>query len=386
MGGLKLILSNFLKAKLLKSLKKRKNVALLCLAVLFLTSGVLFYEKVILSQIRATEYQNAIQENLFQNNPQSLQAFFVRDIANGVNDMYTKSVAHFLVRRYFNNGGNIYEVFNYVDSHKELAFLKEAETIYPEMFEFVKNKRLPFTYSDQGMYASLAYFEILERNNYADISTLGTVANQYAKMAYYKELILDNQSKGKDLDYPKYSKSQVQNDTNKAILFIKKSQGTITKIVEEKLTAKDIPSFNILIGAVEYASALRYFQALNVDFSSVISSEKVFVFAVSYSYHFLPEAYLSTSLTNAATLLLIESTNSNQLRSAIYPFLDLSSKVNKKTGSILDKVLKAKFKESVSRFEDLNIYSTINIVKIANIVPEFKAWLMLNGWVEADFK
>jgi len=38
-----------------------------------------------------------------------------------------------------------------------------------------------------------------------------------------------------------------------------------------------------------------------------------------------------------------------------------------------------------SKFTGLDIYSKIDIITLANTVPEFKAWLVSNGWKDTDF-
>ena len=122
--------------------------------------------------------------SLLGGDPKKLQNLFLEDIKNGKNDKFTKSAAYFITHRFFDNGGNIYEIYDYINAHPELAFLKEAEKIYPNIFDQIHKRTLPSIYVDRSYYAYLAYVEILNKHGYSDIAALGTAANQYAKLAH----------------------------------------------------------------------------------------------------------------------------------------------------------------------------------------------------------
>lgn len=323
--------------------------------------------------------------SLYQNEPTALQDSFVKDVGDGMNGGETKADIYFILHRYIDNGGNIYEIYDYIASHPELAFLKEAETIYPKDFELIKKRRLPFTYSDQGMYAYLAYTEIVEKHGYADVAALGTGANQYAKMAYYKRMIIRDKTEGKSLNYPNYRETDVKRDISKAVYFAKKAQGEIVKIIDDKTALGDTRSIDTLFGTEEYASALRYLAALKVNFTSPRTAQETFSFATEFAYHSLPELYLTVSLTNASTLLLVGSSTNNEIRNAVFPFFDLKPTINGEK-TIIDRILRARTEKPASRYRDLDIDSLRNIVALGNKVPEFKAWLVSNGWAEDDFR
>ena len=114
-----------------------------------------------LSSAEQKERSKAYFDSLLSNNPKELQNFFLNDIRNGVNDKYTKSDIYFITHRFFDNGGNIYEIYDYVEANPELTFLKEAENIYPGIFKLIKERKLEPYATDSGYYAYLAYVEVI---------------------------------------------------------------------------------------------------------------------------------------------------------------------------------------------------------------------------------
>lgn len=308
----------------------------------------------------------------------------VNDIAKDLNTSQTKAEAYSFVTRYFQNGGDIYEVYNSVESNPELLFLKEAEGIYPKVFDLIKKRRLPFTYSDEGMYAYLAYLEVLEAHGYGDVATQGALVHQYVKMAYYKKMILEDKSKGKSLEYPNYTKKDITNDIKKATQFTDSANVSVSNIINgEELSKESIPS-EIVTGLIQYASGLRYFESMNIHVAVVNTSKEVFSFVIKYAHTNVPAMYLFASLSNASTLLLSKNLDQSELRNAIYPFFDIKNGAH--LGGLLKNMLDARFNRNGNRFRDLDIYSFNNISSLASKVPEFKVWLMRNGWTDADFK
>lgn len=346
--------------------------------------SVFFYNDQ-LSRTRTQKYEKASQENIFLGDPKMLQNFFLDDVKNGVNDKYTKSSAFLIIDRYVTNGGNVYEIFDYIENNPELAFLKDAESIYPRIFSDVKMRNLQLVYSDRGAYVYLAYLEVLSRNNYESIAVMGTLIGQYSKLAYYKKMIVEEKIKGKAIGYPDYSKEEIENDTNKALFFIDKYRDQIIRTLSATSSLEEIDKRNILSGLVQYASGLRYLEAQGLNPTTLKEAQEVFAFVSAYSHHHLKGMYLFISLTNASTLLLLPLTTSNELRGAIYPFLTFDSKISKPNG-IFAEIIGAKYQKHVSKFADLNVNSKVNIVNLGNRVPEFKSWLIYNGWDDNDFR
>ncbi|MFA9262383.1 MAG: hypothetical protein ACEQSB_03445 [Undibacterium sp.] len=290
------------------------------------------------------------------------------------------------MHRYIDNGGNIYEIYDYVEAHPELAFMKEAEKLQPESFDRIKKRQLSFRYSDFGMYAYLGYLEILEKNGYANMAVFGTAANQYAKMAFYKKSIIEAQSNGEAQEYPQYSQKEVDRDREKALVFAEKASTLLLKLVTDPNSiADDSQSLDKVYASEQYASALRYLEALGASVSYKPNAMLSFIFSMSYAYKNVPELYLHVSLSNASTLLLKDSVPVSEIRNAVYPFLDIRNPLHKRSG-IVERVLRSRLERGGTRFQEMDLYSWKNVSELGMRVPEFKSWLMENGWKNSDFK
>lgn len=308
--------------------------------------------------------------------PEALQNLFEEDIKNGINDKYTKSEIYFITHRYFDNRGNIYEIYDYVNSRPSLKFLQVAELIYPRIFREIKEKKLPKSLSGDATFALLAYFEVLDKEGYADIATLSTAANQYAKLAYFVKKAPELMPQGTDI--PKNIDFKVK----KSIYFETKARQGIVDIFDGKITSRDIPVRDIIVGLNQYASALRYFEFLGVSFDSPKTAREIFAFSKDYAKQNDPGWSLFTGYVDASTLLYINA-GSDEVRVALQPVLDYDVAAKKPAkGTLIDKVIKSRLDKRV----DLDMYGRIHVVNLANKVPEFKAWLVINGWIESDFK
>jgi len=327
----------------------------------------------------------AYYESLLQNKPETLQKSLVDDIKNGVNDAETKSAAYFITHRFFDNGGNIYEIYDYVEKHTELSFLKEAEGIYPEAFLKLKDKKLPQTYTDASFYIYLAYVEVLHKYGYVDIAGLATAANQYAGNTYFKVIRVKEIPEEERVVYLK----NTERDIKKALEFLSASNDDVTKILEDKLTSSDIPARDILVGLNQYAAAIRYLEAMGINTVSTKTSREIFTFAMDYSSRFVIELNIFTSLLNTSTLAVLDSSTAEEIKVALTPILSFDTKKpSSYKGSVIRKIINSKFEQKLegSNYVRMDIYSKWNVLLIANKVPEFKSWLMSNGWTESDFK
>lgn len=372
--------------------KRRALLVKLVFVILLVGGGIVVWFA--FSRYWATRLENAIIKNqnnaywqsLIENNPAPLQNLFVEDVKTGKNTKLTKSAVYFITHRYFDNGGNIYEIYDYVNSHPELVFLKEAEAIYPSTFKKIAEGTAPSTYSGYGMHAFLAYLEVLDKYGYADVAALGTLANQYAKIA-------DDIKKAPEQLPPSVNVSEyLQKEINKSLLFAEKAKSDVVRIIEGEITSNDIPDRDIVVGLNQYASALRYYEALGIDFASPKRAQEIFPFSTDYAKRLVPELYVFTSFLNASTLLMVQPGATEEARSVLAPVYNLEVKKGASNGIIIDKILHSRL-ESPSYFpgtkvRDINrdIYGKNNVVSLAKAVPEFKAWLVSNGWEEGDFQ
>ncbi len=382
------------------SLSSGKNASTLILALVALIfigyfAGVKFVDMTQKKELveKETQRHDAFYASILKNDPTQLQNDFLSDVKNGVNDKYTKSDAYFVTHRYFDNGGNIYEIYDYVNSHPELAFMKEAEQIYPKVFQRLKENKIDRTFVDASYYAYLAYVEVLYKHGYTDIAAVSTLANQYAKMAYYNVTISREMPEKAGAERRKNSK----NDALKAAEFIKVAKPDVDAILSGKITDKDLTPRDILVGLNQYAAASRYLDALliavNMPTSTLPDSyrntRQVFSFAKEYSHKNVPELILFTSLLDASTLAILDNATPQEIKVALFPILDFNTKTGKLSpNSIIHKILNSRFEPKPKDIGDSNmdIYSKRNTLRLAKKVPEFKQWLKYNGWQDSDFK
>lgn len=369
-------------------------VLVLVLAVLLATGSFRYFsvqrEKARqqnISDDRAERNEDAFNASHLRNSPTALQDLFLDDIRNGVNDKVTKSAIYFITHRFFDNGGNIYEIYDFIEAHPELAFMKEAEAIYPNEFSQLKKGIIPKIPVDRAIYIYCAYIEVLYKHGYADVAATATVANQYAKTAYFTTTIAKEMPKKEGAHRSRYAKRNVK----KAVEFMKLSEQQVADIMDGKLTEKDIMPRDILVGLNQYAAALRYLEALGGNVSvSPKSAKEIFEFTTEYAYRNVPALHHFTSLLNASTLALIDGANPADIRHALYPILDFDMKGRVLSTSILHRIVQSRSEPILppERIGETNmdIYSKRNTLRLARIVPEFKAWLMSNGWVESDFQ
>lgn len=336
---------------------------------------------------RARSTEDAFNASHLRNSPTALQDLFLDDVRNGVNDKVTKSAIYFITHRFFDNGGNIYEIYDFIEAHPELAFMKEAEAIYPNEFDQLKKGLIPKMAVDRAIYIYCAYVEVLHRYGYADVAATATVANQYAKTAYFTTTIAKEMPKKEGAHRSRYAKRNVK----KAVEFMKLSEQQVVDIMDGKLTEKDIMPRDILVGLNQYAAALRYLEAMGGNVSvSPKSAKEIFEFTTEYAYRNVPALHHFTSILNASTLALIDGANPADVRQALYPILDFDMKGRVLSTSILHRIVESRSEPILppERIGETNmdIYSKRNTLRLARIVPEFKTWLMSNGWVESDFQ
>lgn len=312
-----------------------------------------------------------------------LKENFANDVANGINDKYTKSDAYFITHRYFDNGNNIYEVYDYVNSYPSLSFLKEAEVLYPEGFEKIRKGEMSKSYSSESLYAYLAYLETVEKHGYADIAAISTLANQYSKNAYYN-LVRSKETTDKAL-IQKLTEN-IDRDTKKGLDYTIKAQTDINSILNGELTSEDIPYRGMLVGLNQYAASVRYLKALGKNVVSPKTSEEIFLFARNLSDTYVPELRKFTALLDATTLALFTESKSEDIKVALQPILDFDIRARAPV-YIVQKILNSKEeRKDPLGLPMVEMYSKKNVVTLAGKVPEFKEWLLRSGWTEADLR
>lgn len=365
---------------------------LLIVVVVTALSGLIFagYKLYIYFLPRGTLDSGAYRASLLEDKPEGLQNSLVLDLKKGVNDENTKSALYFITHRYFDNGGNIYEIYDYINKHQELAFLKEAEKIYPQQFDLIRQKITPPVFNDGSLYALLAYFEVMDTYDYADMATLSTAANQYAKLAYITKRIEE--------DYPELKigdpTATIKRNIVKAKYFVDKARGDVSAVLDGTFDMSTITDRDVLVGLNQYASALRYLEASGNAVVSQKSAIEVFEFTRKLATEKVTELRMFTHLLDASTLILVSPENVAQLDISLQPIYTYDTVANKpRENSIIDKIIKSRKSSEVITIKDrtvikpnYDVYGKRNTVALAKISNNFKAWLMANGWTEKDFE
>jgi hypothetical protein len=133
-------------------------------------------------------------------------------------------------------------------------------------------------------------------------------------------------------------------------------------------------------------------EALGKPYESSMSSKALFSFATFYARQNVPELYLYTSYLNSSTYIALSEFSREEVTASLYPIYSLDrptvARINERfPASILKKIISSKDEvdKPLTTNNQLGIYSKHNVLKLATVSKEFKAWLMQNGWVESDF-
>jgi hypothetical protein len=271
-----------------------------------------------------------------------------------------------------------YEIYDYIQSHPSLSFLNEAETIHPQYFQWLKAGIPPKTYALRALYVLLSFIEIMHAHGFANIAIHGTLANQYAYSAYYSWKVPSDF--GKKFDHFTHQK----NAREKSSRYLKEAGVFVPDILAGRLSSLDIPARDILVGLNQYASACRYLRAMGIAAEETADPDSVFDFTMNFSKSIVAELHHFTGLLNATTLNILphSQTTAQKLRESLAPFFTFSlPKHNRRPGNIIDRVIDSRFAPDGT----VNIYGRTNISRLAAHVPEFRDWLIANGWTEKDF-
>lgn len=311
---------------------------------------------------------------------------FLADIHSGNFSLRASENALTFVSMYLTSGGDIYSVYDFINLYPELAFLKAAEKMHPDVFEKIKSRRVPYTYSDEGLIAFLTYLEALESYGYKDITITGALVYQYSKKAFYMEMILKDKLKGESLDYPEYTQNEINESIKKAIYFTEKASNSVADILKEEVVYKNIATRQAFNSLLQFAYGLRYLEALNTKIDIKNEANDIFSFAKKYTNKGkVPETYLAVYFLDAASLLLLDDFSLNKQITEDLKIFFTSEKKFKNIEPVVT-ILNSRYKKTATRYLHLDMYGYKNVVRLSKVVPEFKDWLIINGWKEGDFK
>ncbi len=334
------------------------------------------------SEEEAKKAENAYQE-ILSGDPRIAQEMFAQDVANGINDALTKSNAYLVMERYAFRG-DIYEIYDYVNSTPSLAFLREAEALQPGIFRKIRDRSLPVP-STHALYAFLAYLETLEKHGYANVALRATTAHMYAKNAYILTLEPERFDPGIDKQQNIFFKLA------RASLYRKLASEDVNRILDGSLPPDTLLSRDIVDGLSQYAAALGYLQYLGVDVSDSRGAREIFDFCIRYAREKAPEEEILVSYMYASTLLLDSGSTMEEVRMALGPVMDSELAILAKTNKNMRVLQEARseqkryFAGGEKQRKSYGLFERSNASALAKKVPEFRSWLMRGGWTETDF-
>lgn len=367
-----------------ENLKSRYVVyALIIIAIIAIGCSSFFIFTRYQEKKRNDSYKESVASSTQNNDPESLKALIKEDLQNGINDEYTRSLMYYLSHRYFDNGGNIYEIYDFVNETSEVSFLKEAEGVFPRSFEKIKNKELPITKNTHGMLALLAYLEVMHKHGYADIASTATAAHEYILLAReaarkVKEFELkENRTDEENAELTK-QKDWFRGYSERSLYFFDVSR--------EILTSKNLLNIDVVqgithndrvIGFNHTAATMRYYKTLDVRYFSSFSAEQLFELSELYARKHITTVLFIGLYMNASTLVSVGEGNDARISQILNPILS-RAKSQIKADSIPDKILRAKIYAVRSGYFSVN-----NVVNIAKNSSTFKEWL-LKKWRRLD--
>lgn len=334
------------------------------------------------SQEELKKAENAYQE-ILSGDPRIAQEMFAQDVANGINDALTKSNAYLVMERYAYRG-DIYEIYDYVNGNPSLAFLREAEALQPGIFRKIRDRSLPVP-STHALYAFLAYMETLEKHGYANVALRATVAHMYAKNAYILTLEPERFDPGID------KQQNIMFKLIKAAEYRKLALEDVNRILDGSLPPDTLLSRDIVDGLSQYAAALGYLQYLGMDAADSRGVRDVFDFCVRFAREKVPEEEVLVGYMYASILLLDSGSTTEDIRMALGPVLGSELATLAKTNKNMRNLQEARnekkryFTGEEKQRKSYGLFEKSNVSALAKKVPEFRSWLMRDGWAEGDF-
>ncbi len=350
------------------------------IVVLLLVGGFAIYKRV----TTPMGFEESLLLSNLGTDPKPLQDFFVAQVKEGNKDDKTKSALFWITHRFFDNGGNIYEIYDFVNATEEVAFLRKAETINSEAFRLVKEKKV-LPYDTPSLLVLLSYFEIARQEGYANIAMLGLGSAQSAAIAYaqaYKAYTPGISKEEKD-KYTLLAKVELY----KSKAFYRDAIQMVNKATEKTGTLKDLETSgmridDVVVGLNQIATAQSFYRLFNEPTDTKFLSGDIFSYNVDLTRRLYPRLYFFTNYSWAASYVIGGTSTPFMVGQPLTNVIEYG-RANKGTeraaGSLL-RVINARTNNERGTF------SVGNIVRLGQSHKPFKDWLIENGWNESDFR
>ncbi len=332
------------------------------------------------------DFRGALQESVGGVDPTPLQDYFAEKVANGENDDETKSAIYWITHRYFDNGGDINEIYDFIQARPAIAFLNEAESIYPTLFAKIKDKSIG-KYNSDSLLALLAYYEVIDRYGYGDIALWGMAANQYATLALNAQQLHERREQA---GYT-YKEGEVQMSdfkeemTRRAVYFMKRGREFLAANTTETGSLSDLNKLtmipdDLLVGLNQYAAALENLKGVGWGFGTPYQSGEIYAFNHDLAQSKVPRLYFFTNYLYAASLVAGGNASSETVALPLSRALEYTKTTDR-----------AEWRKSVTRVieaktaNESGMYAYQIVKTLAALNSDFKNWLMSEGWTQADF-
>ncbi len=331
-------------------------------------------------------FRSSLQASVSGDNPVPLQDFFAEKVVAGESDDEAKSAIYWIAHRYFDNGGNIYEIYDFIQERPEIAFLNEAESIYPFIFADIKERKVA-NFSTDSLLALLAYYEVIDTYGYADIGIWGMTANRYAELAYKAKRFFNENKRNPNLAEGELERTlDFINDTikrsrqfmEKANLFLY-THTVETGSLDELYKLNMIPD-DLLVGLNQYGAALENLKGLGITTDTAFDSAELYAFNYELAKTRVPRLYFFTNYLYASSLVYGGGATAESVALPLSRAMDYTQTTDR-----------VEWRKSVSRVinskvaNENGMYAYDTVKTLASLNSDFKSWLMKEGWTEADF-
>lgn len=348
------------------------------IVLIILTTVILFYKSK--NNNREVSLERSNYEKIINlsspvgGDPKPLQDFLIKEIKSGDKNNFTQSAAYWMSHRYFDNGGDIYEIYNYVKANPELNFLGEAELLESASFKLIEKGEVK-NYSRESLAAYLAYLKVFDKYGYLNFPGLSTLTNKIVERAYFSKLILDaipNKTIARIKGFSTYYDNQIL----ESLKYQVKASSSLDKVMKG-----DISDFaskkDAIVGLTQYANALQFYKALRVDYVSIYTAEQVFDISIKMAEDTGLNYFVNYS--RAVSTIITKEINSDIIKRPLAVVISYQGK-NPVKDTVIYKIINSRISGEVG------LYSYKNVATLGTYSPEFKSWLIERGWVDQDFE
>lgn len=333
--------------------------------------------------VKKYDYRSALQLSVSGQDVKPLQNFFIEKVKSNSKDNEAKSSVYWIVHRFFDNGGNIYEIYDFVSAHPEVAFLKEAETIYPEAFNTIKTTKVA-NWSGESVLALLGYYEVLDKYGYGDVALWGIASNKHSEFAYMakKTSLRKDITRERKLEALNFKSDMMK----KSVYYADKVTDFLMVNTQKSASLTDLKTVpmipdDLLVGLNQYGSAIENLKSLGMVMGVPYSPSKIYDFNNDLASSTVPRLYFFTNYLYASSLVYGGDATPVSVKIPLARVVAYAEKTDKSLWKkTIDRVVNSKTANETS------MYNYEVAKKLALLDEGFKTWLKKNGWTDQDFR